>query len=61
MIKGESDKMMKGDESNVEVKSKKPRKETRPYSFPAYGITIEAESVEEAEKKLLEIINKTND
>lgn len=56
MIKGEKDKMIRGEEKNIETK--KAIVTLKDYSFPAYGITVKAGSLKEAEEKLLIIIKK---
>lgn len=43
---------------DVDVKSENTTKTLQNFNFPDYSLTILAENREEAEKKLLEIINK---
>jgi translation initiation factor 2 alpha subunit (eIF-2alpha) len=52
--KSKSDKMIRKEDEKVEVETKT----LTAFFFPDYQITIQAENREEAEKKLLEIINK---
>jgi hypothetical protein len=49
------DKMIRS--KDKQVKTKLPAR-IRDYSFPSYGITVKAESLAEAEQKLLEIIKQ---
>jgi translation initiation factor 2 alpha subunit (eIF-2alpha) len=53
-IEKSKDKMIRKETEKVEVETKT----LTAFCFPDYQITIQAENKEEAEKKLLEIINK---
>lgn len=51
--------MLKGPRKNKMIHAEdKQVKTKKPYFFPTYGITIEAENIKEAEEKLYVIINK---
>ncbi len=44
------------DVSNKDIAEEKPTKQK--YTFPHHGITVEADSLEEAKEKLKQLINK---
>lgn len=56
MLKESKNKMITGNEENVQNKAVAPK--TEHYLFPEHGVTVEASSLEEAHEKLEAIIKK---